>query len=140
MEGRQIKMLNQAQKRNLKINLRFSKKRLGRVIKTHNFQLQQLRFLILGQNKTITFQGIRGSRNMMVGPNMHPRLRATTAKAQFMAKDTHPSEPAFRQTDWKQLSHFLYMYVFFSPGNRKPVQMQERLAASKFTVNNLKEL
>lgn len=56
---------------------------------------------------------------MMVGPNMHPRLRATTAKAQFMAKDTHPSEPAFRQTDWKQLSHFLYMYVFFFPWQQK---------------------
>lgn len=49
-EGMQIKMLNQTQKRNLKINFRFPKKRPGIIIKTRNSQLQLLHFLILGQN------------------------------------------------------------------------------------------
>ena len=50
----------------------------------------------------------------MVGLRMLPRLRATMAKTfQVHGQDMHPSEPAFQQTDSKQLSHYLFMYLFF---------------------------
>ena len=113
-EGRQIKILNQTQKRNLKINLRFLKKRPGKIIKACNSQLQLLHFIILGQNKTITPQGIRGSRDAMEGLSMLCRLAATIAKAfQVHGQDVHSSKPAFQRTDSKHLSHFLFMYCFF---------------------------
>ena len=112
------------QKKNLKINLRFLKKRPGKIIKACNSQIQLLHFLILEQNKIITPQGIRGSRDAMGGLSMLCRLAATMAKAfQVHGQDVHSNKPGFQWTNSKYLSHFLFMYHFFFPGNRKPMQM-----------------
>ena len=142
-EGRQIKMLNQTQKKNLKINLRFLKKRPGKIIKACNSQLQLLHFLILEQNKTITPLGIRGSRDAKAGLSMLAGWQPPWPRhSKFMDRTCTPVNQPFSELTQNISLIFFACTVFFFPfflATESQCKC-ERLAASKFTVNNLREL